>query len=194
MRKVLPRSRTMEFGCDIRVALVITTCTRNTEILLWMVRLNKCTTKWHLVTESGVHASRLLRLPPSQLNFAKGRAPSSSTTPKSSFHWFSRRLGPQLGSSKQHTRHPSPTCSCNSQSATFPTSRLEAAWFIISMRKHREGNHIVTNFISCYHRLFVFLFRLFCWALLCSFPWIWSGLVQIKCFLFVMNSGFSFLI
>jgi len=145
LRKILPRSRTMEFGCDIRAEPVITTCTRNTEILLWTVLLNKCTTKWHLVIEWGVHASRLLRLPPFQPNFAKGRAPSNSSTPKSSSLWCSRRLGPQLGSSKQRTRHPSRTCSCNSQSVTFSTFHLEAAWFIRNIREHREGNHIATT-------------------------------------------------
>ena len=56
----------MEFGCDIRVGLYDNMLSQ------------------HAVIESGVHAYRLLSLPPSQLNFAKGRAPSSSTTPKSS--------------------------------------------------------------------------------------------------------------
>ncbi|QCE03914.1 large subunit ribosomal protein L18Ae [Vigna unguiculata] len=60
-------------------------------------------------------------------NFAKGRAPSNSSTPKSSSLWCSRGLGPQLGSSEQHTRHPSPTCSCNSQCATFSTFHREVA-------------------------------------------------------------------
>jgi len=54
--------------------------------------------RWLLVTGSGSLASRLSRLPPSQPNFARGRAPNSSSTPKSSSHWSSRKLGHHLGS------------------------------------------------------------------------------------------------
>lgn len=78
-----------------------------------MVLLSICTMRWLLVTGSGSLASRLSRLPPSQPNFARGRAPNSSSTPKSSSHWSSRKLGHHLGSWRPHTRPRSPTCSCN---------------------------------------------------------------------------------
>jgi len=113
LRRILPRSRTLEYGCDTRAEQVITTCTRNTGTLLWMVLLSRCTLRWRLATGLGFLASRSLRPLPSPLSFARERAPSSSTIPKSSFHWCSRRLDPQRGSSRQHTRHPGPTCLCN---------------------------------------------------------------------------------
>lgn len=69
--------------------------------------------RWLLVIGSGSLASKSSRLPPSQPSFARGRAPSNSTTPKSSSHWSSRRLGRHLGSWRPHTRPRSPTCSCN---------------------------------------------------------------------------------
>lgn len=91
-----------------------------------MVLLNLCTTKWHHVIESGIHAFRSSRLLQSQPTFAKGRALSSFTTLKSSSHWFSRRLGPQPGSSRQHTRQQNQTCLCNSQLITYSACCFEA--------------------------------------------------------------------
>lgn len=103
----------MEYGCDTRAELVIITCTRNTETRPLMVLLNKCILRWHLATGWGFHASKSSRQLPSQLSFARGRVPSSSTTPKSNSHWCSRRLDHHPGSSRQHSRHRGPTCLCD---------------------------------------------------------------------------------
>lgn len=82
--------------------------------------LNKCTMRWRPAIGWGLLAFKSLRPLPSQQSSARGRAPSSSTTPKSNSPWCSGRWGPQQGSSGRHTRHPGLTCSCN---------RLIACWF-----------------------------------------------------------------
>ena len=113
LRRILPRSRIMVFGFAIKAVLVITTCTRNIVTLLWMELSNRCTPRWLLATESGSLASRLLRLRPSQLSYARGTAPSSFTTLKSSSPWCSKRWGHLAGSWRQPTRHQGLTCLCN---------------------------------------------------------------------------------
>ena len=114
LRRAQPRSRIMVSGWGIRVELVITTCTRSTVTPLWMVPLSRCTPRWLPATGFVTIASRSSKLLPSQPNYARERAPSSSTTPKSSSHWCTGRLGHQLGSWRPHTRPPGPTCLCNS--------------------------------------------------------------------------------
>ena len=114
LRRTQPQSRIMGFGCGIKVELVITTCTRNTVTLLWMVLLSKCTLRWLPVIGLGLLASKLSRLQPSQLSFARGRAQNNSTTPRSSSPWPSGRSGHQPGSSRPPTRHQGPTCLCKS--------------------------------------------------------------------------------
>ena len=74
---------------------------------------NICTMRWLLATGSGLLASKSSRLPLLQRSFARERAPSSSTIPKSSFPWCSRRLGHQVGSWRPLTRRQGPTCLCN---------------------------------------------------------------------------------
>lgn len=110
LRRAPPPSRTTVYGWGTRVEPVTTICTRSTVTPLWTVLLNRCTLRWLLVTGSVRTASRSSRLPPSRLSFARGRAPSSSTIPKSSSRWSSRRLGRQVGSSRPPTRPPGLTC------------------------------------------------------------------------------------
>ncbi|CAN1257754.1 hypothetical protein LINPERPRIM_LOCUS9693 [Linum perenne] len=75
-----------------------------------MELLNRCTTRWLPATGSGLLASRSSRLLPSQLSCARGRAPSSSTTPRSSSRLCSRRFDHLPESSRPHTRRRGPTC------------------------------------------------------------------------------------
>lgn len=110
LRRAPPPSRTTVYGWGTRVEPVTTTCTRSTVTRLWMVLLNRCTLRWLLVTGSVHTASRSSRLPPFRLSFARGRALNSSTTPKSSSRWSSRRLGRQVGSSRPPTRPLGLTC------------------------------------------------------------------------------------
>lgn len=112
LRKIQPRSRTMAFGFVTKAEQVTTTCTRSIVIQLSMVLLSKCTMRWLLAIESGSLAFKLSRLPLFLRSYARGRAPSSSTTPRSSSHWCLRRLDHQLESSRPHTRQPGPTYSC----------------------------------------------------------------------------------
>lgn len=84
LRRILPKLRTMESGCDIKAELGITICTRNIETLLLTVLLSKCTLRWLLVTEYGLHAFRSSGQPQYQPSCAREKAQSSSITPKSS--------------------------------------------------------------------------------------------------------------
>lgn len=105
-RKIQLRSRTLVSGSATRVELVTTICTKNTEIPLWMVLLNKCMMRWLLVTGCAIPASRLLRQPPFLKSFANVRIPSNFRIPKSSFLWSTVRLDPHQESWKQPSRHP----------------------------------------------------------------------------------------
>jgi len=56
---------------------------------------------------------QIIKTATSPRSFASEKVPNSSIIPKSSSYWCSRRVNPQRGSSRQHIRHPSPTCLCN---------------------------------------------------------------------------------
>ena len=62
----------------------------------------------------GSHAFKSSKQPPYPLNFARGRALSSSTIPKSSSLWFTRKFDHPQGSSRPHIRHQGQTYLCNS--------------------------------------------------------------------------------
>ena len=57
---------------------------------------------------------QIIKTATNQLNFARGRALSSSITPKSSSLWFSRKFDHPIGSSIPHIRHQGRTYLCNS--------------------------------------------------------------------------------
>lgn len=113
LRRTQLLSRTMVFGCGIKAGQVITTCTRSTVTQPSTELWSRCTLRWLLATGSGFLVSRSSRLLPSRLNFARGKAPSNSTTPRSSSHWCSGKCGHLPGSWRLHTRHRGPTCLCN---------------------------------------------------------------------------------
>lgn len=105
--------RTTVFGWGIKAGQAITTCTRNTVTPHWMELSIRCTLRWLLATGSGFLVSKSSRPPLSQLSFARGKVPSNSTIPRSSFHWFPGRSGHLPGSWRPHTRHQGPTCLFN---------------------------------------------------------------------------------
>lgn len=137
LRSTQLRSRTMVFGCGIRVERGITTCTRSTVIPHWMELWNRCTQRWLHVTGSASTASRSLRRPLFQLNCARGTAPSSSMTPKSSSRWCSGKSGHLLGNSRLHTRLQNLTCSCNMLGHKFIGKQLRIS-----------ANFVALEFIS----------------------------------------------
>ncbi|PQM43339.1 60S ribosomal protein L18a-2 isoform X1 [Prunus yedoensis var. nudiflora] len=89
LRRTQRLSRTMVSGCGIKAGQVITTCTRSTVTQPSTELWSRCTLRWLLATGSGFLVSRSSRLLPSRPNFARGKAPSNSTTPRSSSHWCS---------------------------------------------------------------------------------------------------------
>lgn len=112
-RKIQRPSRTMVSGWGTRVEPATITCTRSTGIPLWTVLWNRCTLRWLLATGFVTIASRSLRQPPSQQNYARGKVLSSSTTLRSSSRWYPRRSGHLVGSWRLLIRHPDLTCLCN---------------------------------------------------------------------------------
>lgn len=144
----------MGFGCVTRAGPVTITCTRNTVTLLWMVPWNICTLKWPLATGSGPLAFKLSRLPPSQPNYARGKAPSNSTTPRSSSPWCSGRSDHQVGSWKLHTRHQGPTCLC--KLSISDNSMVKRELRVGSISEDIFGSNLC---VSC----FWLLHTCFCW-------------------------------
>lgn len=113
LRSALPRLRITGYGWGTRAEPGITICTRSSVTQPWMALLNKCTLRWLLVTGCATTASKSSRQPPFPQNSARGRAPSNSTTPRSSSRWCWRRWGHHPGSSRPHTRRLGPTSLCN---------------------------------------------------------------------------------
>lgn len=113
LKRILLRSRIMGYGYGIRVEQGTIICTKNIGTPHWTVLLNKCTMRWLPDTEWGSLAFKSSKPPPFQPSFARGRALNSFTTPRLSSLLSTRRLGPQIGSSRPPIRHQGLTSLCN---------------------------------------------------------------------------------